>query len=271
MTSPDLFPSLQLALQIILLCILCFTVAQNPVNEYAPTVSATCPETSTLVRTFTAQTQALNMSETEYIASREFNVISNAWSSWLGNASDIGYSLDNLQGKFPRIGIAIGGEGYRTAQYGAGVLLGLDWRNNTAREQGTGGLLQVASYLSASSGKCSIELTLAVRFDDVTTGILGGSWLLGSLLMNDWPLLQELVYGNGGGLSSWMLDLDLIVPSSPSVKDSNNELYWSSILASVESKSSNGVYIFSPDFRASAIALTSAIPVLLARLTYGVG
>ncbi|KAG2119615.1 phospholipase B [Suillus discolor] len=221
MTYPGIFISLQLALHIILSCILSFTVAQNPVDTYAPTVNVNCPDTpNSLVRTFTSQTQILNASETDYIASRESYIISNAWSNWLGNASDIGYDFESLEGKFPRIGIAVGGEGYRTAQYGAAVLSGLDWRNTTAREVGTGGLLQVASYLSASSG---------------------GSWLLGSLLMNDWPSINELVYGNGENLSSWMVDIDLIVPSSPSVSDGNNQEYWGSILASVESKANNGL------------------------------
>ncbi|OJA08670.1 hypothetical protein AZE42_01184 [Rhizopogon vesiculosus] len=224
MTPPDLILTLQLALQIILTCIISSTIAQNPVDNYAPTVNTNCPEASAgLVRTFTPQTQALNTSEAEYISSRESNIISNAWFQWLGNASDIGYNFENLQDKFPRIGIAIGGEGCRTAQYGAGVLSALDWRNSTARDQGTGGLLQVASYLAASSG---------------------GSWLLGSLLMNDWPSLQELVYGNGAEFSSWMLDLDLIVPS---FDDGDNQAYWGSILASVESKSNSGVPISMTD------------------------
>jgi len=240
-------PALILTLQTLLTFILSFTVtvAQNPIDNYAPTVSVNCPETTAgpLVRTFTPQGQVLNPLEAEYTASRESSIISNAWSNWLGDASDIGYNFQDLQGKFPRIGIAIGGEGYRTAQYGAGVLSGLDWRNNTAREHGTGGLLQVASYLAASSGKCFIELILAVSSYNISTGILGGSWLLGSLLMNDWPSLQELVYGDGAGLSSWMLDLDLIVPSSALVDDSHNQAYWGSILASVESKSNSGVYV----------------------------
>jgi lysophospholipase len=167
MTYPGIFISLQLTLHIILSCIYTFAVAQNPVDAYAPTVNVNCPETpDSLVRTFTPQNQVLNTSESEYIGSRESYVISNAWSNWLGNASNIGYNFENLEGKFPRIGIAIGGEGYRTAQYGAAVLSGLDWRNTTAKEGGTGGLLQVASYLSASSGKCSIAPTLMVSFDD---------------------------------------------------------------------------------------------------------
>jgi lysophospholipase len=91
----------------------------------------------------------------------------------------------------------------------------------------------------------------------LTTGILGGSWLLGSLLLNDWPSITELVYGNGGNLSSWMLDLDLIVPSSPSMTDSNNQEYWGSILASVESKANNGLYVSSWEHCASIVKLTS--------------
>lgn len=181
MTFPDIFVSLQLALHIILSCILSFTVAQNPVDTYAPTVNVNCPDTpNSLVRTFTSQTQVLNTSETDYIASRESYIISNAWSNWLGNASDIGY---NLGGKFPRIGIAIGGEGYRTAQYGAAVLSGLDWRNTTAREVGTGGLLQVASYLSASSGKYPIGQMLIARFDDAHHRYL--RWFMATRVTSD--------------------------------------------------------------------------------------
>jgi lysophospholipase len=64
--------------------------------------------------------------------------------------------------------------------------------------------------------------------------------------MNDWPSLRELVYGNGADLSSWMLDLDLIVPSSALLDDADNQAYWGSILASVESKNNNGVYVPRP-------------------------
>ena len=88
------------------------------------------------MRTFTPQVQVLNTLEAEYIASRESSIISHAWSNWLGNVSDIGYNFQNLQGKFPRISIAIGGLGYCTAQYAAGVSSGLDWRNDTAESRG---------------------------------------------------------------------------------------------------------------------------------------
>ncbi|KAG2155801.1 uncharacterized protein EDB93DRAFT_52664 [Suillus bovinus] len=60
-TSTDLGLSISLALSS---CILSFTVAQNPVDTYAPIGNV------------------LNTSETEYIASRESYVIAKAWSNW---------------------------------------------------------------------------------------------------------------------------------------------------------------------------------------------
>jgi len=59
MTTPDLILALrwQLTLQTLLTFILIFTVtvAQKPINNYAPTVNVNCPETTAgpLVRTFT--------------------------------------------------------------------------------------------------------------------------------------------------------------------------------------------------------------------------
>jgi len=58
-TTPDLILTIlwQLSLQTLLTFIPSFTVttAQNPINNYAPTVSMDCPETTAgpLVRTFT--------------------------------------------------------------------------------------------------------------------------------------------------------------------------------------------------------------------------
>lgn len=127
---------------------------QGSINDYAPTTTTPCPQTSNsiLVRTFTPQTQALNPQEQSYINARESSAIHNAWSDWVGNASSIGYSFSLFNASLPRIGIALGGQGYRTAQFGAGVFSALDARNTTAKSSGTGGLLQVASYLAGSSG-----------------------------------------------------------------------------------------------------------------------
>jgi len=56
---------------------------------------------------------------------------------------------------------------------------------------GTGGLLQVASY---------------------HTGLSGGSWILGSLAINDFPTTRDLILGDGGNQTGWLLSLDLLLP-----------------------------------------------------------
>lgn len=127
--------------------------AQGSFADYAPTINVPCPQSSdgVLVRTFTPETQTLNSQEVSYVSTRESNVIPSAWSGWVGNGSSIGYNF-SLFKSLPRIGVAVGGQGYRTAQFGAGVLSALDARNSTAKTLGTGGLLQAASYLAGSSG-----------------------------------------------------------------------------------------------------------------------
>ena len=124
------------------------------VSDYAPLVNQPCPNTTTdpLLRVFTPQTQTLHPGEAAYVDTRLTTVIPNEWKNWVGDGSGIGYNLSAFNDSFPRIGIAISGGGYRAAQYGAGVLSGLDARNDSAKQAGTGGLLQVTSYLAGLSG-----------------------------------------------------------------------------------------------------------------------
>ncbi|KAH7910589.1 phospholipase B [Hygrophoropsis aurantiaca] len=187
-------------------------------SEYAPTRNVQCP--STLLRDVTPQSQTINAQEQSYISGRETGPVKNAWSDWLQNGQELGYDINSFEGKYPRVGIAVGGGGYRAAQYGAGVLSALDARNDTARNHGTGGLLQVATYLSASSG---------------------GSWLAGSLILNDWPSIRDLVYGNGGNLSGWMLGMDLIAPDGITTGDNNNQAFYHNVLSDVQAKAKTGL------------------------------
>lgn len=122
---------------------------------YAPTVGSSCPNVSQnpLLREFTSETQALHPQESTYIGTRESTVIQTAWQDWLGAGSQIGYNVSLLSKNFSRIGIAFSGGGFRAAQYSAGVTSALDGRDQSAKSAGTGGLLQVASYISGLSGK----------------------------------------------------------------------------------------------------------------------
>jgi lysophospholipase len=136
------------------------------VADYAPLVNQPCPNITTnpLVRSFTPKNQTLHPREASYVDTRLSTVIPNEWQNWIGDGSTIGYNLSQLivnvnstiatpgNGSFPKIGIAISGGGYRAAQYGAGVLSALDARNDSAKTAGTGGFLQVTSYLSGLSG-----------------------------------------------------------------------------------------------------------------------
>ncbi|KAI0271146.1 phospholipase B [Russula aff. rugulosa BPL654] len=192
------------------------------VTDYTPLVNQPCPDVTTdpLLRVFTAVNQSLNPSEESYVNTRLTAVIPNEWINWIGDGSAIGYNLSSLNNTgFPKVGIAIGGSGLRAAQYGAGVLSALDARNESAKAAGTGGLLQVTSYLS---------------------GLSGGSWLTGSLYMNDFPTIKDLVFGNGGNMSGWLLDLPLFTPEG-SVSSKENQLWYDNILESVFAKAGTGV------------------------------
>lgn len=135
----------------------------NLLKLYAPTTGLQCPDVTKypLLREFTAETQALHPQESAYIKARESSVILNAWRDWLGNGSQIGYDVSTLTSNFSRVAIAFSGGGFRAAQYAAGVTSALDARNSSSKSAGTGGLLQVASYLSGLSGKFSAPRTLA--------------------------------------------------------------------------------------------------------------
>ena len=125
------------------------------VTDYAPLINQPCPDVTTdpLLRVFTPVNQSLHPREEEYVNTRFTTVIPNEWENWLGDGSAIGYNLSTFNSSgFPKVGIAISGGGYRAAQFGAGVLSALDARNESAKAAGTGGLLQVTSYLSGLSG-----------------------------------------------------------------------------------------------------------------------
>jgi lysophospholipase len=160
------------------------------VADYAPLVNQPCPNITTapLLRTFTPQNQTIHPREEEYLTTRHTTVIPNAWRDWIGDGSAIGYNLSalvdvsgggngttaNATENFPKLGIALSGGGYRAAQYGAGVLSALDSRNDSSKAAGTGGLLQVTSYLAGLSGRSPFfkEKKKKIRSATLSFGVL---------------------------------------------------------------------------------------------------
>jgi len=94
------------------------------------------------------------------------------------------------------------------------MISAFDARNTTAKAKGTGGLLQVSSYI---------------------TGISGGSWLVSSMLFQDLPDMYDLVLGNtnkGGNLNGWHLEKDLFLPNGVGLFDQQNGYYFGCVAVS---------------------------------------
>ncbi|KAH9054118.1 hypothetical protein EDB87DRAFT_1648544 [Lactarius vividus] len=115
-----------------------------------------------------------------------------------------------------KIGIAISDAEYRTPQYGASVLSRLDARNESAKQDDTGGPLEIASYL---------------------LNLLGDSRLTGSLHANNSLTPIDLVYENGDGTINWLLDPDLITPDNDNTLSDQNQQSYENTLRSVIARS----------------------------------
>ena len=59
--------------------------------------------------------------------------------------------------------------------------------------------------------------------------------------MNDFPTIEDLVYGNGANTSGWQLDRALATPGGSDVFSSNNQHWYGSILWSVFAKGETGM------------------------------
>ncbi|KAG7090814.1 hypothetical protein E1B28_009898 [Marasmius oreades] len=194
---------------------------QSAVTDYAPSVNQPCPDlTSTeFVRVWEPQNQTLNAKEESYVSTRQNTTIPIAWGDWLGDGSQIGYNFSSFK-DLPKVGIAVPGGGLRAAQVGAGTLSGIDARDQSAKSAGTGGLLQVSSYI---------------------TGLSGGSWVTCSLIMNNFPTLHDLVFGNGKELNGWQLNLPFVTPDGSNLFSEMNQYFFGSILWSVMAKAKTGI------------------------------
>lgn len=90
------------------------------------------------------------------------------------------------------IGLAFSGGGFRAMLTGAGAMAAMDNRTKGSYEHGLGGLLESASYVS---------------------GLSGGNWLVGSLVMNNWISVEEIVRHK----ELWNLQNTLLLPSGLSL------------------------------------------------------
>ncbi|PWN47127.1 putative lysophospholipase [Violaceomyces palustris] len=153
--------------------------SSSPTGEYAPGNVACPPIESSRGLIRDAQRHAIGPDEAVYIQ-RHRLATQPLWRSWLtdkagldgpggipGGVQSYTSNFNNL----PKIGFAFSGGGYRAMLNGGGMALGFDNRNAVANQRGTGGLFQMADYVS---------------------GLSGGSWAIGSYAINNWKSAQEL-------------------------------------------------------------------------------
>lgn len=99
------------------------------------------------------------------------------------------------------IGVAISGGSYRSMLTGAGQVLALDDRYADLKTKGLGGLLQSTMYFS---------------------GLSGGAWLVGTLALNDWISVIDILNTDSG---IWNLQVPLISPGGLNIVQSVIDLY----------------------------------------------
>ncbi|KAL1883562.1 Lysophospholipase 1 [Paecilomyces lecythidis] len=145
----------------------------NAPNGYTP-VNVSCPESRPTLRSATA----LSPNETSWLEKRRNNTIQPMKDFFghvtVANFDAAGYidKVSNNASALPNIAIAVSGGGYRALMNGAGTIKAFDSRTENATASGhLGGLLQSATYLA---------------------GLSGGSWLVGSIYVNNFSSISAL-------------------------------------------------------------------------------
>ncbi|CAH7670781.1 lysophospholipase catalytic domain-containing protein [Phakopsora pachyrhizi] len=168
----------------------------SPSGGYAP-VFVKCPPNFS-VRIAAVPSAYMSEGEKKYISQRSAQSLP-LWKSYLSRANLTNFDVDqflNVQPvageTVPNIALAVSGGGIRALLGGAGTLSALDDRNSAAVDAGTGGILQLANYI---------------------TGLSGSSWLIGSWATSNFPTFTEL------NQTVWDLTVPAGVTSWDSIKE----------------------------------------------------
>lgn len=142
----------------------------------------------------------------------------------------------NNASALPNIGIAVSGGGYRALMNGAGAVAAFDNRtvNSTAAGH-LGGLLQASTYLA---------------------GLSGGSWLVGSLYVNNFTSVQEILdldTANGGAV--WQFGNSILEgPDTDSIQLLSSTEYYHAIYDDVQGKNDAGYNTTITDYWGRALS-----------------
>ncbi|KAJ9481618.1 hypothetical protein VN97_g11849 [Penicillium thymicola] len=192
----------------------------NAPDGYTPT-SVSCPASRPRVRS-AAQ---LSSNETSWLEVRRGKTLS-AMKDFFGHVKvgdyDVVDYLDKHSGNsssLPNIGIAVSGGGWRALMNGAGAVKAFDSRTYNASTTGhLGGLLQSATYIS---------------------GLSGGSWLLGSIYVNNFTTIDKLQTHTDG--SVWQFGNSIIEgPDAGGIQLLDSAGYYKDLAEAVEGKKKAG-------------------------------
>ncbi|PYH98100.1 hypothetical protein BO71DRAFT_395575 [Aspergillus ellipticus CBS 707.79] len=204
----------------------------NSPDGYTPT-NVTCPSTRPSIREGTS----LSTNETEWLKVRR-NVTIDPMKDLLSrlNLTDfdttsyINEHSSNIS-NIPNIAIAASGGGYRALTNGAGGLKAFDSRTENATNAGQlGGLLQSATYVA---------------------GLSGGSWLVGSMFVNNFSSIGELQASE----KVWHFDKSLLVgPDFDHIQIVSTVEYWKDITEEVDGKANAGFNTSFTDYWGRALS-----------------
>ncbi|KAJ3332335.1 Lysophospholipase 1 [Blyttiomyces sp. JEL0837] len=156
------------------------------VSPFAPK-TIKCPNDEPIIRTIPFDKQTIPSEEAAWLEGRQVQV-REAWKSYLERAGLEGFDIDAFvaKKKLPTVALAFSGGGSRALLVGAGVIRAMDDRIPEAVEKGTGGILQLSTYIS---------------------GLSGGSFLIGSLFTTNFPTI-DFLHDN-----VWRLNQDTFTPT----------------------------------------------------------
>jgi lysophospholipase len=188
-------------------------------KAYAPT-KITCPSVMPMIRS----ASTLSPNETSWLQQRRPNTV-DPMTDLLKRLNISGFDAENYissnaknASALPNIAIAFSGGGYRAMLNGAGALAAFDNRSPNSTNAGhLGGLLQSSTYIA---------------------GLSGGSWLLGSIYINNFTTVQDLQAPSNG---AWALNNSILQgPDTPGPQILNTATYFGDIVDAVTKKKNEG-------------------------------
>ncbi|QDS72380.1 hypothetical protein FKW77_008448 [Venturia effusa] len=208
----------------------------NAPDGYTPS-DVNCPSEQPAIR----RAGSLSQQEISWLQMRRANTVA-PMRDLLGRMGITGLDtnayIDNHKSNvanLPNIGVAMSGGGYRALLNGAGVLAAFDSRTANSTSRGhLGGLLQSTTYLS---------------------GLSGGSWLIGSLYVNNFTAVQDILATPAhksatGGL--WQFSRNLLQGPQNGVR--NTGKYFIDLWSGVQSKENKGFNTTITDYWGRALS-----------------